>query len=102
MEEVGIKFSEFQSIISALRTSASNLETSIKANRTFRKTNIKPFTEDLEQVIKAIELMTKYQALLNSDIDILEETGKQMKENDEELAAISKIDINTGPQPLRS
>lgn len=100
-KEVGINYREFQSTISALRSSASGIETSLKANRTFSKTNIKPFVQDLEHIMKATELLTKYQAMLNTDIDTLEHTGKQMKENDEDLAAISNTDI-TGPQRLRS
>ncbi|MEC5425189.1 TIGR04197 family type VII secretion effector [Virgibacillus sp. C22-A2] len=101
IEEVGINLGEFQSNISRLRSSASGIESSIKTNRTFNKTNIEPFTNDLEHIIRAIELIRKYQTLLNSDIDTLEQTGEKMKENDERIAAISNIDV-TGPQPLRT
>lgn len=101
MKEVGINLSEFQSTISGLRSSASSIESSIKTNRTFNKTNIKPFIQDLEHVIKAAELLTKYQALLSSDIDVLEQTGEQIREKDEELATMSNMDI-TGPQRLHS
>ncbi|GAB3799603.1 TIGR04197 family type VII secretion effector [Virgibacillus kimchii] len=101
IEEVSINPGELKSQISALRSSASSLESSIKTSRTFNKTNIKPFIKDLENVIRAIELLQKYQTLLNSDIDILEQTIEQMRENDERLAALQKTDV-TGPQPLRT
>ncbi|MEI3614949.1 hypothetical protein [Pseudogracilibacillus sp. SO30301A] len=51
----------------------------MKTNRMFSKTNIKPFIQDMEHVIKAVELLTKYQALLSSDIDVLEQTGEQIR-----------------------
>lgn len=100
-EKVGINPSEFQSSISVLRSSASDIRSGIKTNRTFNKTNISPLIKDLEHVIKAIELIKRYQTLLSSDIDTLEQTGEQIKENDERLAAISKSNVN-GSQPIRT
>ncbi|MFD1361466.1 TIGR04197 family type VII secretion effector [Lentibacillus salinarum] len=98
-EEVGINMGEFRSNIATLRSSASSIESGIKTNRTFDKTTIKPFTKDLENVIKAIELLQKYQTLLDSDIDTLEQTGEKMKENDERLAQANPGIM--GPQPIR-
>lgn len=101
IEKLSINPGEFQSNISALRPSAAGIESGIKTSRSFNQTNIKPFTKDLEHVIRAMGLLKRYQTLLNSDIDILEQTGEKIKENDERLAATSTIDVD-GPQPLRT
>src|SRR5690625_6556293 len=101
-EEVGINIGVFQSNTSKLRSSVSGIEGSIKTNYTFDKTNIKPFMDDLENTIEAIQLLQKYKTLLDSDIDTLKNVGEKMKENDEILAAITTdTDHVTGPQ-LRS
>src|SRR5690625_3583487 len=100
-EEVGINIGVFQSNTSKLRSSVSGIEGSIKTNYTFDKTNIKPFMDDLENTIEAIQLLQKYKTLLDSDIDTLKNVGEKMKENDEILAAITTdTDHVTGPQLL--
>lgn len=98
--EVGINNDDFRSKVDNLRNSVTALDSKIKTNRTFEKTNIKPFTNDLENLIKAVELINKYKTLLNDDISILEDVGEQMKQNDEELASRNHH-VNNGPQPLR-
>lgn len=99
-EEVGINIGVFQSNISKLGSSVVSIESSIKTNYTFDKTNIKPFMDDLENTIEAIQLLQKYKTLLDSDIDTLENVGDKMKENDERLAALT-TDHVFGPQPIR-
>ncbi len=49
--------------------------------------------KDLEQVIKGIELIKRYQTLLNSDIETLVQTGEEIKENDERLAVLSESNV---------
>ncbi|WP_164216040.1 TIGR04197 family type VII secretion effector [Virgibacillus sp. YIM 98842] len=101
MPEVGINFDVFRSNVDNLRSSASNLESSIKTSRTFDKTNISPFIDDLENIIQAAELIDKYKTLLNEDINTLEHVGEQMRQNDEELANRNNY-VSHGPQPLRN
>ncbi|MTW86061.1 TIGR04197 family type VII secretion effector [Virgibacillus dakarensis] len=101
-EVVGINIGEFQSNIEKLRSSLSGLESSIKTSRTFDKTNIAPFTDDLENTIKAVKLLEEYKTLLDTDITTLEDTGEQMRENDENLANYNNPDPESGPQPLRN
>lgn len=84
--EVGINHGEFRSNVENLRNSVTALDSKIKTNRTFEKTNISPFTNDLENIIRAVELINKYKTLINEDIITLEDVGEQMKQNDEELA----------------
>lgn len=99
IDKIGINLGEFQLHISTLKSSATGIESSIETNRTFNKTNITPFTKDLEHIIKAIELINKYQTLLHSDIDTLNQTGKKIKETDERLAT-GGLRITTGPHSL--
>lgn len=97
--EIGINLSEFQSSVDALRTSSSNLVSSIQKNRTFDKTNIQPFTKDLENVIRAVDLLQQYKSLLESDINTLEHTGENIRENDEGLAQ-ANTNVLDGPQKI--
>ncbi|MEN1967635.1 TIGR04197 family type VII secretion effector [Lentibacillus sp. N15] len=99
-EKVSIDIGTFNSNIKKLRSSLAGLEIGIEKDRSFDKTNITPFTDDLENTMKAIELLSKYKNMLDTDITTLEGVGESMKENDERLAAM-QADIN-GPQPLRS
>lgn len=98
IDKIGINLGEFQLHISTLKSSATGIDSSIETNRTFNQTNITPFTKDLEHIIKAIELINKYQTLLHSDIDTLNQTGKKIKETDERLA--TGLRITTGPHSL--
>ncbi|MFD0951673.1 YwqI/YxiC family protein [Virgibacillus natechei] len=95
-EEVGIKISEFNSNISNLRSAVSSINSSIKLTREFEKTDLKPFMDDLETTIEAIKLLERYKQMIDSDIQALENVGKEMVENDEQLAKVS------GPQPMRA
>ncbi|MEW9677814.1 TIGR04197 family type VII secretion effector [Lentibacillus sp. L22] len=98
-EEVGIQLGEFRSKVEKLRSSVTSIESGIKTGRTFEKTNIKPFKNDLKNTIEAIELLQKYKTLLHSDIDTLENVGEKIEENDEKLAELSTANV-TGAQPM--
>lgn len=93
---IRLNISEFETVISALQSSASGIDSSVKTSRTFEKTNIKPLTKDLEQVIKSIELVQKYQTSLHKDIETLERIGENLKQKD---AALAKQQANYGHIP---
>ncbi|WP_373895119.1 TIGR04197 family type VII secretion effector [Virgibacillus sp. CBA3643] len=95
-EEVGIKISEFNSNISNLRSAVSSINSSIKLTREFEKTDLKPFMNDLETTLESIKLLERYKQMMDSDINALDNVGKEMVENDEQLAKVS------GPQPMRA
>lgn len=103
MGEVSINIGLFRSNISHLRDSLSGLDSTIKTSRTFDKTNISPFTDDLENIIKATELIGKYKTLLDEDIKTLESVGEQMRERDEEIANSNQsVSSNpNGPEAIR-
>lgn len=85
-EEVSINIGEFNMNISNLRSAVSSIDSSIKTTREFEETNINPFTGDLETMINAIKLLERYKQMLNADSDALDSVGKEMDENDKELA----------------
>ncbi len=97
-KEVSINMSVFRSNIARLRSAVANIEAN-NTTHSFSKTNIEPFTRDLEQVIEALELLQQYKNILETDITTLEQTGEQLKEKDEELASVNANFI--GPQPIR-
>ncbi len=86
--EVGIKISEFDANISTVKSNAGKINSNMSITDDLEKTNIKPFTTDVNRVIKAKELLDKYQELIAKDIEILDETGQEMVENDEQLASL--------------
>lgn len=97
-KEVSINMSVFRSNVSKLKSSVTDIEIK-QPTSTLSKTNIEPFTKDLENVIEAIELLERYKKILETDITTLEQTGEKMREKDEELAAVNHP--ISGPQPLR-
>ncbi|GAE94511.1 hypothetical protein JCM21714_3673 [Gracilibacillus boraciitolerans JCM 21714] len=100
-KEVNINMNVFRSNISKLRTSEAELEGNIKDEWTFDKTNITPFTNDLENSLRTMELLKKYVDLLESDIITLQSIGgEKIQETDEKLG--SQIDSsNFVPQSIR-
>lgn len=95
MPTVSINIGDFEEKVSSLNTAALNIKSTIKSDTPFEKTNIKPFTKDVEAALDAIELLKRYQQLLLADIDSLEHVGQEMKEHDEQIASA------TGPQIMR-
>ncbi|MFC0015758.1 MULTISPECIES: TIGR04197 family type VII secretion effector [Allobacillus] len=98
-KEVGIHSDQFQSLTSSLRASVSGID-GIRTNRSFHQTNSKPFTNDLENIVRAIELIQRYQELMHSDVDVLMKTGEEIKEQDRKLSEINGIAMD-GPRPIR-
>lgn len=93
-EEVSIKINEFNANINSLQSAVSSIDSSMKISRELEETNIEPFTKDLEKAIEAIKLLERYKQMLDADILALDNVGKEMVENDEELARVS------GPQMM--
>ncbi|MFD2655186.1 TIGR04197 family type VII secretion effector [Gracilibacillus thailandensis] len=97
-KEVSINMSVFRANVAKLKTALADIETNTTTN-SFSKTNIEPFTKDLENVIEAMELLEQYKNILEADVSTLEQTGEQMREKDEELASVNHPIV--GPQPIR-
>ncbi|WP_010532269.1 TIGR04197 family type VII secretion effector [Lentibacillus jeotgali] len=99
-KEIGINMGVFSSNISKLRSSVSALDGSIKKDWTYNKTNISPLTNDLENTIRAMELLKRYISLMEADINTLEIIGERLQEIDDRLGdQIESMPNN--PQPIR-
>lgn len=98
-KEISINMNPFQSNISKLKKSAGNLN-STKRIGSFNRTNLGPFTKDLEQVMEAIDLLKQYKRILEKDIITLEKTGNSIRDIDVDLSKRSHS--ISGPQPIRS
>lgn len=92
-KEVGINIELFQANVEKLSSSLTSLQTNLLKTKSFSNTNITPFTEDLQNVVKAMELLEKYKLILEADIITLKQTGESVMENDERVAKV--IQTNT-------
>lgn len=97
-QEVSININLFHSNLSKLQTAVADINLN-KTTHSFGKTNIEPFTKDLENIIETMELLERYKSILQADVTTLEKTGEQMREKDEELARVQPDSY--GPQPIR-
>ncbi|ENH96307.1 hypothetical protein J416_11562 [Gracilibacillus halophilus YIM-C55.5] len=95
-EEVSINMSVFRSNLSKLKSSVANIEIN-QLTQSFSKTNIEPFTKDVENAAEAIKLLEKYKHVLEADAVTLEDTGEKLREKDEELSAQVDTDIACAP-----
>ena len=98
-EEISINMGEFRTNITKLRNAVVNLESGMEVTHAFDQTNIEPFTKDLENIQKILDLIERYKGLLDSDITVLESTGEKMQETDEKIA--QTMIKGAGPQPTR-
>ncbi|WP_416150201.1 TIGR04197 family type VII secretion effector [Salipaludibacillus sp. HK11] len=97
-KEVSINISVFRSSVSKLKSSVADIEVK-RSTSSFSKTNIEPFTKDVENIIDTLELLKRYKRMLEVDFSTLRQTGEQMRETDEELASANHLHIR--PQPIR-
>lgn len=102
-EEIVLNIALFTDNIIALRNSVNKLEDYMSKSETFDKTNITPFTHDLENMIQAIELLEQYKALFLEDITVIEDVGEKLREQDELLSKPTQThDIMDGYQPVQA
>lgn len=85
-KEIKLNIDLFRNNVESLHASLSNLNPSISRTQSFNNTTINPFKNDLENVVKALDLLEKYKVLIHSDINTLHKTGEEIKEQDESLA----------------
>jgi len=86
-KEVGINIELFHQNVENLRCAVESLQGVPQPDKTLKKTNIKPFVDDMENVVKAFELLEKYQVLFEADLTTLKKVGDDMEEQDEQLAS---------------
>lgn len=84
--KVSIDIAEFDANISTLESKIAELTNDMNIPSEFEKTNIEPFTKDLQKVIQAKQLLSRYKEFIKKDSDVLSETGQDMVDNDKEIA----------------
>jgi len=99
-ERISINIHLFTINISKLKESVKKLETEyMSMGETLDKTNIKPFIDDLENMIRALELMKRYYEIFTTDLRVIQNIADTLREQDERLS-IPKHDFRDGPQPI--
>lgn len=99
-EEIKLNKGLYNSHLDNLNTAVTDVEGTIEKNLVFDKTNITPFTNDLENTIKAIELLDRYKQLFIDDIAIFREKGEILSQQDEQLAQNTRNAMHNGNQPM--
>lgn len=84
--KISIDTADFQKRINFLRNAINRMNSEISTGETFEFTNVKPLTEDLENLIETIEMLETYKVLFNEDVDTLEHVGESIQKQDETLA----------------
>lgn len=96
MGKISIDMAEFNSNVSSLNSSIAEVDTGISTGETFETTNLKPFTENLEVLILLINQLDAYKAHLKKDIDVLENVGESLQEQDNKLASNQSAAASSG------
>ena len=85
MGEIKLNVELFNSNIEQLQAAVSDMETNLIKTTSFDQTNINPFKEELKQVTRAMELLSKSKSILEADIQTLKNTGEAIKKLDEQI-----------------
>lgn len=88
----------FETRIEDLRNVISNVNSGIGTGESFEFTNVKPLTEDLENLVETMEMLERYKKLFEKDVDTLVQVGKSLQEQDEILS--QPIHDSRGYTPL--
>lgn len=94
-ERIAINIELYYANIQKLNAAVSDINGGFNKYQAFDQTNINPFKEDLENMVEAIQLLNKYKAYLQQDVDTLRKTGDAVKKKDEELARDTTYQLST-------
>lgn len=100
-EKISLNYGLFKGNMNDLKTSVNKLESSMSKSESFDKTNITPFINDLENMISALEMLERYKSLFLEDIEVINDAGEKLKEQDEVLSQTRRHDIRDGYQPIQ-
>lgn len=101
-EKISLNIALFKDNVTSLRNSVTSIDGQMSTSETLEKTNITPFIDDLENTIRALELLIEYKALFQADLEVLEDVGEKIREKDTQLSQVQRHDIRDGYQPLRT
>ncbi len=101
-EKISLNIALFKDNVISLRNSVTSVDGQMSTSETLEKTNITPFIDDLENTIRALELLIEYKAMFQADLEVLEDVGEKIREKDTQLSQVQRHDIRDGYQPLRT
>lgn len=101
-EKISLNIALFKDNVISLRNSVTSVDGQMSTSETLEKTNITPFIDDLENTIRALELLIEYKAMFQADLEVLEDVGEKIREKDTQLSQVQQHDIRDGYQPLRT
>src|SRR5699024_6845997 len=84
--KISIDTALFKERVNFIRNAINSVDSEISTGKTFEITNVKPLTEDLENLIETIEMLETYKAHFNEDVDTLDHVGEAIQKQDETLA----------------
>ncbi len=101
-EKISLNIALFKDNVISLRNSVTSVDGQMSTSETLEKTNITPFIDDLENTIRALELLIEYKAMFQADLEVLEDVGEKIREKDLQLSQVQQHDIRDGYQPIRT
>lgn len=101
-DRISLNIALFKDNVISLRNSVTSIDGQMSTSETFDKTNIKPFIDDLENMIRALELLMQYKELFQADLETLDDVGEKIREQDIRLSQVQRHDIRDGYQPIRA
>ncbi|MEI3613013.1 TIGR04197 family type VII secretion effector [Pseudogracilibacillus sp. SO30301A] len=87
-EKISLNIALFKDNVISLRNSVTSIDGQMSTSETLEKTNITPFIDDLENTIRALELLIEYKALFQADLEVLEDVGEKIREKDTQLSQV--------------
>lgn len=101
-DTISLNFALYKDNLIRLKNSVTSLDGQMSTSETLDKTNIKPFIDDLENTIRALELLIEYKKIFHSDLEILNDLGEKIRDQDIKLSQVQHHDIRDGYQPIRT
>lgn len=85
-KDISVNVSVFKGNIANLQTSMRGVDCQIDTNESLEKTNLAPFTDNLEALVQLLTILDNYKMLFEKDVQILDQIGEDIQEQDEKLA----------------
>ncbi|HLR73793.1 MAG TPA: TIGR04197 family type VII secretion effector [Virgibacillus sp.] len=99
-EHIQIPVNVLTSHINKLERAILNIEECIPGNEAFEYTNIKPYVNDLENMMKLMQVLQDYKKFFQADTEILTTVSSSFKEQDKHLSIGYEKNIHQDIQPL--
>lgn len=100
-ERIHIHVDLLTSHIKRLERAMKNVDSCLSESEIIDYTNIKPYVNDLENMLKMIQIITMYKAMFQTDTETLAQVSATFTEQDQQLAKEYHVGL-PGDVQLRS